>query len=124
MEEKRAHQRLESEEFVLVTVESSSSNPELEGKSFKCLMKDLSAGGLQITTFVEPPIGTVVHLYIAFQHPVRAFRHIGRVVWIKGNMEDETYDVGVEFTDTPRETFEDWTRLVEQMIGRRMKDEG
>jgi hypothetical protein len=117
MQEKRAHPRLETEEFVMVTVESASSNPELEGESFHCLMKDLSAGGLQFTIFVEPPVGAVLHLYIAFQKPVRAFRHIGRVVWTKSNMEDETYAVGVEFTDTPRDVFTAWKNLMDHMIG-------
>ncbi len=66
------------------------------------LSKDLSAGGVRLTspTFLPKEARLVVVLSLPNARQVRA---IGRVAWVKGQSLSETYDSGIQFIEIESE---------------------
>jgi hypothetical protein len=108
MQTKRAFPRLKERDNVAVTVLCAAGSPELEGRTFFCTTDDISGGGLRFSNHTRIPEGSTLELRVTCSHPLRAFRHIGRVAWVNEVPEDRPYAEGVQFTGTPLATLIAW----------------
>ena len=117
MENRRIHERLHEQNSVAVRVLTAPDETSLEGKTYFCTTEDLSTGGVRFNVSVPVPVGTVLELRVAFSQPISAYRHIGKVVWVKeAPNQVPPYSVGVEFTDTAPNDVAVWEKLVDQKI--------
>jgi len=124
MENRRIYQRLNEQNSVAVRVLTAPEAATLEGKTYFCTTEDLSAGGLRFNVSAPVPVGTVLELRVAFSQPISAYRHIGKVVWLKETPDQSSpYSVGVEFTDTAPNDVAAWEKLVDQKINMKERQE-
>ena len=92
-EDKRAHERIER-----VLRVCSAAIPRFQATSL-----DLSLSGLKLKTEGSMPVGEYFELEIQFDDATLAhLRLTGCVRWCRE--ADQTWQVGVEFVDTPRDT--------------------
>ncbi len=100
MEERRRAPRLQEENEVTITVVSGGQDiPEdtvIRNKS-----KDISACGARIQANLYIPVDTLLMLEMTLSTVRQMITVIGKVKWIKIIYEDESYEAGVEFVNTP-----------------------
>ncbi|MDA0577243.1 MAG: PilZ domain-containing protein [Verrucomicrobia bacterium] len=115
--EKRKKERLQEEVRVAVTILSAEDAPDLVNKTFFCPTEDVSAGGLRLCLHHAVPKNAELVLRIAFQHPVRSFKHIGRVAWMRrGSFRGYPVAIGVELTELQAGTAEAWGHMLERKL--------
>lgn len=99
MPERRKAPRLKEESDVTITVVS-------EGKHQKVICdssKDISVYGARIHSRDFFPVDTLLDIDFATKSVHEKIKALGRVKWIKVIIEDESYEVGVEFVESPDE---------------------
>lgn len=99
MKEKRIKRRMKDEENeheLVINVISSKKNPEE-----KIITKDVSATGAKIQTNINLPVDTLLNMKFKLKDLEEKINAIGKVKWIKVVIEDEAYEVGVEFVNAP-----------------------
>jgi hypothetical protein len=97
MKERRKAPRFKEESDVTITIAS-------EGKHQKVIYdssKDISAYGARIHSHDFFPVDTVLEIDIATKTVHEKIKALGKVKWIKVIIEDVSYEVGVEFVETP-----------------------
>ena len=117
---KRASERVDQNGYVKVVVESAPDASGLDGKSFECTARDLSASGLQIVADLNVPSGSTVRLYVAFVDPPSNFELIGVVVWSRllSDAAEVSYAIGVKFVCTSGSGDSDWSDMIRsRMLG-------
>jgi len=100
MKEKRVKPRLkdeESENELVISVISNKTHPPEE----KIITKDVSATGAKIQTNIILPVNTLLSMNFKLKDLEDKINAIGKVKWIKVVIEDESYEVGVEFVNAP-----------------------
>ncbi len=100
MKEKRVKPRLkdeESENELVISVISKKTHPPEE----KIITKDVSATGAKIQTNIILPVNTLLSMNFKLKDLEDKINAIGKVKWIKVVIEDESYEVGVEFVNAP-----------------------
>lgn len=102
MEEKRRAKRLEEESEVTITVVSCWRNAP-RGKVIYDQSRDISASGARIKANIFLPVDTLLKLDLTLKSLNQVITTIGKVKWIKIIYEDESYEAGVEFVNTPDE---------------------
>jgi hypothetical protein len=108
MGERRKAPRLKEESDVTITVVS-------EGKHQKVICdssKDISVYGARIHSRDYFPVDTLLDIDFATKSVHEKIKALGKVKWIKVIIEDASYEVGVEFVDTP----DDAVRKLEDYI--------
>ncbi len=103
MEEKRKEQRLKDENEISVTIVDDEKKPD-EGKSMDNHSMDISVSGVRIKSHISLPVDTLIRIKMKLKNLGKVITHIGKVKWNKGNIEDKSYEAGVEFVDTPDES--------------------
>jgi hypothetical protein len=97
MGDRRKEPRIKEESDVTITVVS-------EGKRQKIIYdssKDISAYGARIHSRDMFPIDTLLELDFITKTVHQNITALGKVKWIKVIIEDQSYEVGVEFVKTP-----------------------
>lgn len=97
MDERRKAPRFKEESDVTITVVS-------EGKHQKVICdssKDISAYGARIHSRDYFPVDTLLDIDFATKSVHEKIKTLGKVKWIKVIIEDASYEVGVEFVETP-----------------------
>lgn len=97
MDERRRAPRIKEESDVTITVIS-------EGKHQKVVYdssKDISVYGARIHSRDHFPIDTLLEIDFTSKTLQQKITALGKVKWIKVIIEDESYEVGVEFVKTP-----------------------
>ncbi|MCE5211045.1 MAG: PilZ domain-containing protein [Deltaproteobacteria bacterium] len=97
MDERRRAPRIKEESDVTITVIS-------EGKHQKVVYdssKDISVYGARIHSRDLFPIDTLLEIDFTSKTLQQKITALGKVKWIKVIIEDESYEVGVEFVKTP-----------------------
>lgn len=117
MNERRAHPRLLEQARVAVTILSAPDVPDLENRTFFCPTADISIGGLRLSVHTHVPMGAVLVLRIAFNNPLRAFKHVASVVWTQ-DVEDprHPFSLGVEFHEGDAAIMEEWREVLEEKL--------
>jgi hypothetical protein len=104
MQEKRKFQRLN--ELNRVSVTPLAENAEVpEGIIFYNYSENLSVSGTKIRGNILLPVGTLVRIEFTLKNPDQKISVTGRVKWNKVIIENHYCEAGVEFVDTPAETF-------------------
>jgi len=101
MDERRRTPRLTEESDVTITVVS-------EGKHKKVICdssKDISMYGAKLHSRDLFPIDTLLEINFATKTMHEKIKTLGKVKWIKVIIEDNSYEVGVEFVETPDDAF-------------------
>jgi len=101
-QERRKHARLPIMHGVLEPVNLSFELPSQKGKPYvqPAILSDLSAGGMRLMTFIEPPKTNV--LEICFDMPgIGKVPIKGKVSWIRG--KSGVYITGIAFTEISKQ---------------------
>ncbi len=96
MDEKRRAPRIKDENEVAITVVSGGKNlpeEEINGN----LTKDISVCGAKIQTNILLPVNTIIELDITSKVVHQQIKILGKVKWSTVIIENESYEVGVEF---------------------------
>ncbi|HNY50016.1 MAG TPA: PilZ domain-containing protein [Smithella sp.] len=99
MKEKRIKRRMKDEENeheLVINVISNTRNPEE-----KIITRDVSATGAKIQTNINLPVDTLLNMKFKLKDLEEKINAIGKVKWIRVVIEDEAYEVGVEFVNAP-----------------------
>jgi hypothetical protein len=101
MKEKRREERLKEENEITITIISGKDLPK--EKVLYNYSKDISMSGTKIQTNILLPINTLLNIDFTLKNLHKKITALGKVKWIKIIFEDESYEAGVEFVDTPDE---------------------
>jgi len=116
MEERRRAPRLEDENEITITVLSGGQNPPKE-KVIYNRSKDISVSGARIQAHLFLPVDTLLMIEMTLKTVRQMITVIGKVKWIKIIYEDESYEAGVEFVNTPSDAI----KKLEDYISWKMK---
>ena len=105
MDEKRRAKRLVEKSEVTVTIVAGGKKYP-KGKVIYNSSKDISASGAKIQSNIFLPIDTLLKIDFKLKNLQQMIAAMGKVKWIKIICEDECYDAGVEFVNTPKEAIE------------------
>jgi hypothetical protein len=100
MYEKRIAPRLEEENEVIISVISSRKNLPKE-KIIYDYIKDISVSGAKLQTNTFLPVDTLLMIEMILKTLQQKIIAIVKVKWVKIIIEDESYEAGVEFVNTP-----------------------
>lgn len=110
-QERRSHPRKKEKHKLRLFVQQVPHGVELRGKpSLTVWTNDVSYGGLQFTSRRVFPVGTVIKLDVECTRPHETFRHVGQVVWVRGEKDGTHHTLGVYFTETPIRVLNAWSR--------------
>jgi c-di-GMP-binding flagellar brake protein YcgR len=105
MQERRKEERLK--ELNEITISITSEKKDISKKDFLYnVSKDISTGGARIQSNILLPVDTLLQIDFKLKTLEKQITTIGKVKWIKVNIEDKTYDAGVEFVETPAEAMD------------------
>lgn len=102
MDERRRAKRLAEEGEVTITIVAGGKKYP-KGKVIYNTSKDISASGAKIQSNIFLPIDTLLRIDFKLKNLQEMITAMGKVKWIKIICEDESYDAGVEFVNTPQE---------------------
>ena len=102
MDERRRPPRLEEENEITITIVSGGGNSTKE-KIIYNHSKDISVSGAGIHAHIFLPVNTLLMIEMTLKTLRQMITVIGKVKWIKVVFEDESYEAGVEFVNTPSE---------------------
>jgi len=100
MDERRRAPRIQEENEVTITVVSSEGDLPTE-QIIHNQSKDISVSGARIQAHLFLPVNTLLMIEMTLKTVRQMITVIGKVKWIKIIYEDETYEAGVEFVNTP-----------------------
>ncbi|MCE5211336.1 MAG: PilZ domain-containing protein [Deltaproteobacteria bacterium] len=100
MDERRRAPRLQEENEVTITV-VSGGNDLPEEKVIHNRSKDISASGARIQAHIYLPVDTLLMMEMKLNTVREMITVIGKVKWVKIIYEDESYEAGVQFVNTP-----------------------
>jgi hypothetical protein len=100
MDERRRAPRLQEENEVTITVVSGEGNLP-EDTVINNRSKDISVSGARIQAHLYLPVDTLLMMEMKLSTVRQMITVIGKVKWIKIIYEDESYEAGVEFVNTP-----------------------
>ena len=100
MEEKRIAPRLEEENEVTISVISSRKNLPKEKIIFNYI-KDISVSGAKLQTNTFLPVDTLLMIEVTLKTLQQKIIAMVKVKWVKIIIDDESYEAGVEFVNTP-----------------------
>jgi hypothetical protein len=117
-EDRRVHPRVTEEDKVTVTILASPDSLDLEGRTFFCSTRDISAGGLRFCVHSDVPVEAMLELRVELVSPVDVFTHVGRVVWEKEMEEDGFFAhyIGVQFVETKESRQMAWRTMVSRKL--------
>ncbi|MGB5217974.1 MAG: PilZ domain-containing protein [Smithella sp.] len=99
MVERRRKPRLQEENEVTITVVSGGEDgPEKVIHNFS---KDISMSGARIQANFYLPVDTLVMMEMNLKTVRQMITVIGKIKWIKIIYENEAYEAGIEFVNTP-----------------------
>ncbi len=100
MKDKRKERRVKEENTIICEI--VSDNKILKHKKiFYTLTKDISLGGVNIRTDTFLPKDTVVKMELSLPKTHKIVCVRGKVKWVKSLYDDEVFEIGLEFVDTP-----------------------
>ena len=102
MKEKRKAVRVRDCNNITITVIPGGKNPPKE-ESIYNYSEDISVSGAKIRAHIILPVDTLLKIDFTVHPLYEQIIALGKVKWIKIIIEDEWYEAGVEFVDTPVE---------------------
>ena len=111
MDEKRRAKRLKKEYEVVITIVSGAKDISRE-KIIYSYSEDISAYGARIRANILLPVNTLLKIDFNLEELHQNIEAMGKVKWIKILYDDEAYEAGVEFVNTPGEAIRKITDYV------------
>ena len=105
MDERRRSRRLKEENEITITILAGNKKYPKE-KVIYNTGKDISASGANIQSNIFLPIDTLLKIDFKLKNLQHMITTMGKVKWIKIICEDECYDAGIEFVNTPQEAMQ------------------
>lgn len=102
MDEKRKAKRLKEEIEITITVIAGGKNFPA-GKVLYNYSKDISVSGAKIMANILLPVDTLLKVDFTLKNLQQKITALGKVKWIRVLFNDESYEAGMEFVNTPRE---------------------
>lgn len=100
MMDKRKNKRLKDINEVTINVISGGKKLTKE-KIFYNYAEDISVAGAKIQANILLPVNTLLKIDFSLKTLHKQITALGKVKWIKVIIDDEYYEAGVEFVDTP-----------------------
>jgi hypothetical protein len=119
MDERRRTPRIQEENEVTITVVSSEGDLPKE-QIIHNHSKDISVSGARIQAHLFLPVDTLLMIEMTLRTVRQMITVIGKVKWIKIIYEDDTYEAGVEFVNTPGDAI----RKLQDYISWKIKYQG
>ena len=104
-DELRKAERLNEEHEITITIVSEDENLTKEKILYK-FSKDISESGIKIQGNIPLPVDTLLKIDLTLESLHQKITALGKVKWIEFNIEDGSYDAGVEFVDTPSDAIQ------------------
>jgi len=111
MEVKKRAERLKDVNEITIAVISDENNLPKD-KVFYNYIKDISESGAKIQANILLPVNALLKIDFTLDTPERQVAVIGKVKRINAIIEDNCYEVGVEFVDTPGESIKKITEYI------------
>lgn len=115
-EERRRAERLREDNEIIVTIVSGGKTFPQE-KIIYNYTKDISAGGARIQANILLPVDALIKIELILKNLRQRITAFGKIKWNKIITENENYEAGVEFVDTP----EDAVKTLEHYISCKQK---
>ena len=103
MPDKRREKRVEEETKVTIRILPEDKYAHDKNVVF-ALTKDISSGGLKILTDKMLPVDTLLNIELTLAKLRKLVTVNGRVRWVKRLYDDEVFEMGLEFVNTPPES--------------------
>jgi len=117
MRERRKEPRLQEQFRAVVTLFEKTRDPEIESRTFFCSTKNISCGGLRLTSSEHIPVGTKLDLLIVLTWCFWGFTHSGLVVWSEADKKNNTCTLGIKLTTTSEATRIAWRDAIDDKLG-------
>lgn len=103
MSEKRKEKRIEEE--IKVSIRLLPEDKYQHDKNILyALTKDISSGGVKIVTDKMLPVDTLLKLELTLTKIRKLVEAKARVRWVNRLYDDDVFEMGLEFVDTPSES--------------------
>jgi c-di-GMP-binding flagellar brake protein YcgR len=97
-QERRRDSRVNEEDKVVIEL-LTNGQPPADKTTIYALTKDVSPGGVRLTTNMLLPVNTLLKLEIVLSQRRRAVHVMGIVRWWARSIhEEELFEIGIEFT--------------------------
>lgn len=97
-QERRLDSRVKEEDKVVIEL-LTNGQPPAEKTILNALTKDISPGGVRLTTNVLLPVNTLLKMEIVLSRRRRLVTVMGTVRWwARSIYADELFEIGIEFT--------------------------
>jgi len=94
---RRRDRRVKEEDKVVIEL-LTDGQPPAEKTLINALTKDISPGGVRLTTNQRLPVNTLVKMEIVLSNKRRAIRVMGAVRWTRSLYEEALFETGIEYT--------------------------
>jgi len=108
--ERRKHVRLPILHGILEPVEIEFFTKDADTKPQPAILSDLSAGGMRLITFLEPPHSKTLNIVLKIDN-LKEMPVNGEISWVK--RKGEVYMVGISFTSISKENKEKINNMAE-----------
>jgi c-di-GMP-binding flagellar brake protein YcgR len=96
-QERRRDSRIHEEDKVVIEL-LTNGRPPTDKTIINALTKDISPGGVRLTTDMLLPVNTLLKMEIVLSQRRRAVHAMGMVRWARSIYEEELFEIGIEFT--------------------------
>ncbi|MGD9346817.1 MAG: PilZ domain-containing protein [Candidatus Aminicenantes bacterium] len=103
MSEKRKEKRIKDEIKVAIKL-LPEEKYQHEKNVVYALTKDISSGGVKIVTDKMLPIDTLLKIELTLAKIRKLVEATARVRWVSRLYDDDVFEMGLEFVDTPAES--------------------
>jgi len=104
-DELRKARRLNEEHEITITIVSEGENLPKEKILYK-FSKDISESGIKIQGNIPLPVDTLLKIDLTLKSLRQKITALGKVKWTEFNIEDGSFEAGVEFVDTSSEAIQ------------------
>jgi c-di-GMP-binding flagellar brake protein YcgR len=96
-QERRRDSRIREEDKVVIELLTNGQPPD-ERTILNALTKDLSPGGVRLTTNTHLPVNTLLKMDVVLSRRRRVVHAVGIVRWARTVYDKEMFEIGIEFT--------------------------
>lgn len=96
-EERRRDSRIKEEDKVVIEL-LTNGQPPAEKTILNALTKDISPGGVRLTTNMLLPLNTLLKVEVVLSRRRRVVQATGIVRWARTIYDEEMFEIGIEFT--------------------------
>jgi len=96
-QERRRDSRINEEDKVVIELLTNGQPPD-ERTILNALTKEISPGGVRLTTNTLLPVNTLLKMDVVLSRRRRIVHAVGIVRWARTVYDEEMFEIGIEFT--------------------------